>query len=41
MRLLVEIGEGCAKLMDKRMRNLTCRRLQIDEIWAYVHKKQR
>lgn len=23
------------------MRNLTCRRLQVDEIWSYVGKKQR
>lgn len=41
MRLLVEVGEGCAKLMDEQMRNLTCRRLQVDEIWAFVQKKQR
>lgn len=41
MRLLVETGDGCAKLMDESMRNLTCQRLQVDEIWAYVQKKQR
>jgi IS1 family transposase len=41
MRLQVETGEGCTKLMDERMRNLTCQRLQVDEIWAYVQKKQR
>lgn len=41
MRLLVETGEGCAKLMDERMRNLTCQRLQVDEIWSFVQKKQR
>jgi transposase-like protein len=41
MRLLVETGDGCAKLMDERMRNLNCQRLQVDEIWAYVRKKQR
>ncbi len=41
MRLLVETGEGCANLMNERMRNLTCQRLQVDEIWAYVGKKQR
>jgi transposase-like protein len=41
MRLMVQVGDGCAKLMDERMRNLTCQRLQVDEIWAYVQKKQR
>ena len=41
MRLLVEVGDGCAKLMDESMRDLTCRRIQVDEIWSYVQKKQR
>lgn len=40
-RLLVEVGAGCAKLMDEQMRGLSCRRLQVDEIWAFVQKKQR
>jgi IS1 family transposase len=41
MRLLVEVGTGCAQLMDEQMRELPCRRLQVDEIWAFVGKKQR
>jgi IS1 family transposase len=41
MRLLVEVGTGCADLMDEKMRELPCRRVQVDEIWAYVGKKQR
>jgi IS1 family transposase len=41
MRLLVQVGEGCGKLMDEQMRGLSCRRLQVDEIWSYVGKKQR
>jgi hypothetical protein len=40
-RLLVEVGDGCAKLMDEQMRDLRCRRIEVDEIWAYVGKKQR
>src|SRR5215469_7905564 len=40
-RLLVEVGGGCAKLMDEQMRELPCRRIEVDEIWAYVGKKQR
>ena len=41
MRLLVEVGNGCASIMDQEMRGLPCRRIQVDEIWAYVQKKQR
>jgi hypothetical protein len=37
-RLLVEIGDGCATLMDEQMRELPCRRIEVDEIWAYVGK---
>src|SRR6516225_6651982 len=40
-RLLVEVGEGCAALMNEQMRELPCRRIEVDEIWAYVSKKQR
>lgn len=40
-RLLVEVGEGCAKIMDEKMRELPCKRIQADEIWGYVQKKQR
>jgi IS1 family transposase len=39
-RLLLEIGDGCAQLMDEQRRELSCRRIQVDEIWAYVGKKQ-
>ena len=40
MRLLVEVGTGCHALMDEKMRELSCRRIQVDEIWSYVGKKQ-
>jgi IS1 family transposase len=40
-RLLVEVGEGCAKIMDERMRNVQSQRVQVDELWTYVQKKQR
>lgn len=41
MRLLVIAGERCIKLMDVRMVNLPCKRLESDEIWTFVSKKQR
>jgi transposase-like protein len=41
MRLLVDVGEGCEALLNEKMRNLPCRRIQVDEIWSFVQKKQR
>ncbi len=40
MRLMVEVGQGCATLMNQEMRDLSCERIQVDEIWSYVQKKQ-
>jgi IS1 family transposase len=40
MRLMVEVGTGCAALANEQMRDLNCRRIQCDEIWSYVGKKQ-
>ena len=40
MRLMVEVGGGCANLMNEEMRDLSCQRLQVDEIWSFVGKKQ-
>ena len=41
MRLGVKVGEGCTALMDAKMRNLSCQRLEMDEIWGFVGKKER
>jgi IS1 family transposase len=41
LRLLEVAGERCAKLMDEKMRNLRCQRIQGDELWCFVGKKQR
>jgi IS1 family transposase len=40
-RLMVRVSDGCDNLMDEMMRGLTCPRLQLDEIWAYVGMKQK
>jgi len=40
MRLGVRIGQGCTRLMDGAMRNLSCNRLEVDEIWGFVGKKE-
>jgi IS1 family transposase len=41
MRLGVKVGKGCTALMDAKMRNLDCHRLEMDEIWGYVGKKEK
>jgi IS1 family transposase len=41
MRLGVRIGQGCTILMHEKMRDLSCTRLEIDEIWGFVGKKDR
>src|SRR5713226_4363406 len=40
-RLGVRIGQGCAALLDAKMRNLSCRYLQLDEIWGFIGKKEK
>jgi IS1 family transposase len=40
-RLAVRVGQGCARLLDQKMRNLTCDNLQLDEVWGFIGKKQR
>lgn len=41
MRLGVRVGQGCAALLDAKMVNLTCKRLEVDEIWGFIGKKQK
>lgn len=41
MRLGVRVGNGCAKVLDAKMRDLSCQQLQLDEIWGFIGKKQR
>lgn len=41
MRLGVRVGQGCTALMDSTMRDLPCTRLELDEIWGFIGKKQK
>ena len=41
MRLGVRVGRGCTAMMDAKMRNLPCMRLELDEIWGFIGKKAR
>jgi IS1 family transposase len=41
IRLMVRVADGCDRFLDETMRNLTCERLQLDEIWCFVGMKQK
>jgi IS1 family transposase len=40
-KLLVDAGQACADYQDRVMVNLTCRRIQVDEIWSFVYAKEK
>src|SRR6266545_511435 len=41
VKLLVDLGTVCSIEQDRRMRDLTCERIECDEIWAFVYSKQK
>ena len=38
--LLVRFGDKCRDFLDREMRDLKCKHLELDEQWTYVAKKQ-
>jgi IS1 family transposase len=40
MNLGVRVGQECARIQDKKMRNIKSAEIQIDEIWGFVGKKK-
>lgn len=40
-KLLVDAGRACARFQHDAMRNLSCQRLQLDEIWGFVAMKEK
>jgi IS1 family transposase len=41
LQFVPKIGAACRKFYDESMRNLTCRRLQADEIWQFCYAKDK
>ena len=39
--LLVIAGKACSAYQDRAFRNLICRRVQVDEIWAFSYCKEK
>lgn len=40
-KLLVDLGQACAEYQNENLVNLNCKRIQVDEIWAYCYAKQK
>src|SRR5271170_4628127 len=41
VRLLVDIGHACSEYQDRAFRNLSCKRIQCDEIWSFCYAKEK
>ncbi len=40
IKLLVDAGKACNSYQDRALQNLSCKRIQVDEIWSFVYAKQ-
>src|SRR5579863_284284 len=40
-KLLADVGSASAEYQDRTLRNLKCKRIQCDEIWAFVYAKEK
>jgi IS1 family transposase len=41
LKLVSDAGKACSDYQDEVLRNLPCRRIQVDEIWAFCYTKQK
>ena len=41
VRLLRDVGKACAEYQDKHLRNLSCQRVECDEIWSFCYAKEK
>lgn len=41
VKLLVDAGEAFSAYQDKALRNLPCKRVQVDEVWSFVYAKEK
>ncbi len=39
LKFVPEIGKACAEYQDRVFRNLTCKKIQCDEIWSFCYAK--
>jgi len=41
LKLIKNLGIACADYQDRTLRNLKCRKIQVDEIWQFVYAKEK
>jgi hypothetical protein len=41
VKLLIELGAACSKYQDEKLRNLSVKRAQCDEIWSFIGSKEK
>ena len=41
LRPIADLGAACAKYQDEKLRNLSCKRIQADEVWSFCHAKDK
>ena len=41
LKLLDDLGQACAAYQDRTLRNLTCKKIQCDEIWSFCYANER
>jgi len=41
LKLVVDLGKACADYQDRTLRNLTCKKIQCDEIWSFCYAKEK
>ena len=41
LSLMVEAGRVCAEYQDRVLRDLPCRVIEVDEIWAFIYAKEK
>jgi len=41
VKLLIDAGNACSRYQDEVFRNLSCKRIQCDEVWAFVGAKEK
>jgi IS1 family transposase len=39
-RLALRVGQACKRIMDEKMRGLTCKQVEVDEIWGFIGAKR-
>jgi IS1 family transposase len=41
LRLLIDVGDHAAELLDSQMVGIQSKRIQVDELWTFNHTKQK